>query len=237
MTYTKDNPLKCFFAFAGYDSQALALERLKRDYPDFDYTTIGWSEIDKDAITAHNALFPDAADKNYGDICKIDWTQVPDFDLFTYSFPCTDISAAGIQQGFSKNSGTRSSLLWECEEAVKVKRPKFLLMENVKALVSSKFIDGFHEWLRLLEGYGYNSFSEVLNAKDFGVPQNRERIFVISILREGNEPRYFFPKPFKLDKCLADVLDEDVEENFFLRDEMLSRFCVKSVENEEDDPT
>ena len=146
---------------------------------------------------------------------------------------CTDISAAGIQQGFQKGSGTRSSLLWECEEAIKIKRPRYLLMENVKALVSNKFIDGFHEWLRLLESYGYYSNSEVLNSKEFGVPQNRERIFVISILRDSFEPRYYFPKPFKLEKCLADVLDENVEESFFLRDEMLSRFCEKSVENEE----
>ena len=232
MKYTKNNPLRVFTAFSGYDSQCLALNRLKEDYPDFDYVCVGWSEIDDTAIDAHDALFPQDSDKNYGDISKIDWEQVPDIDLFTYSYPCTDISAAGLQQGFAKGSGTRSSLLWECEEAIKVKRPKYLLMENVKALVSAKFIDGFHEWLRLLESYGYSSFSEVLNAKDYGVPQNRERIFVVSILRGGSEPRYFFPKPFKLNKCLADVLQEDVDESFFLRDEMLARFCEKSLENE-----
>ena len=231
MRYDSNNPLRVFTAFSGYDSQCLALNRLRDEFPPFDYELVGWSEIDKDAITAHDALFPDAADKNYGDISKIDWHNVPDFDLFTYSFPCTDISAAGLQQGFSKASGTRSSLLWECEKAIAVKRPRYLLMENVKALVSNKFIDGFHEWLRLLEGYNYQSWSEVLNSKNYGIPQNRERIFVISALMDGSG-RYYFPKPFTLDKCLADVLDEDVDESFFLRDEMLARFCEKSIEND-----
>ena len=77
-----------------------------------DYECVGWSEIDKWAIKAHNAVFPELADRNYGDITKIDWNAVPNFDLFTYSFPCTDISSAGEQKGFNEDSGTRSSLLW-----------------------------------------------------------------------------------------------------------------------------
>lgn len=105
------------------------------------------------------------ADLNYGDISKIDWTQVPDFDLFTYSFPCTDISAAGLQKGLSKDSGTRSGLLWECEKAIKAKRPKYLLMENVKALVQKKFMPDFKAWLELLDQYGYDTFWQVCNAK------------------------------------------------------------------------
>lgn len=80
--------IRVFTAFSGYDSQCLALERLKRDYPEFDYDLVGWSEIDRHAIEAHDALFPQWADRNYGDISKIQWEQVPDFDLFTYSFPC-----------------------------------------------------------------------------------------------------------------------------------------------------
>lgn len=139
---------------------------------------------------------------------------------------CTDISAAGMQQGFSKDSGTRSSLLWECERAVAIKRPKYLLMENVKALVQSKFIKGFHEWLRLLESYGYYNFSKVLNSKDFGVAQNRERIFVISILATPNNPnpRFHFPQPFPLTKRLKDYLEENVSEKYYLSDKMLEYF-------------
>ena len=92
--YTKENPLRVFTAFSGYDSQCLALNRLG-----IDYDLVGWSEIDPAAIKAHDALFPQYADRNYGDISKIDWSQVPDFDLFTYSSPCTDFSNAGQQAG------------------------------------------------------------------------------------------------------------------------------------------
>lgn len=88
MKYNKDNPLRCFFAFEGYNSQGLALNRLKRDFPDFNWVCVGRSEIDKYAIAAADALFPEAKDKNYGSITDIDWSQVPDFDCFTYSFPC-----------------------------------------------------------------------------------------------------------------------------------------------------
>lgn len=111
-----------------------------------DYECVGWSEIDKWAIKAHNAVFPELADRNYGDITKIDWNAVPNFDLFTYSFPCTDISSAGEQKGFNEDSGTRSSLLWECRRPIAAKRPKFLLMENVKALVSEKYRPLFLKW-------------------------------------------------------------------------------------------
>lgn len=227
LIYNKDNPLKVFTAFSGYDSQLLALERLKNSFPDFDYTIAGWSEVDKYAIQAHNALFPEAADKNYGDISKIDWKQVPDFDLFTYSFPCTDISSAGQQKGLSEGSGTRSSLLWECIKAIGCKRPKYLLMENVKALVSKKFLSYFRKWEQYLTRLGYSNFSKVLNAKDYGVPQNRERIFMVSILDENAS--YHFPEPFPLERSLADVLEEDVPEKYFLTEDRLYGLALSNL--------
>lgn len=97
--YTKKNPLRCFFAFEGYNSQGIALSRLKRDYPDFDWICVGRSEIEPNAIKAADALFPKDKEKNFGDICKIDWHKVPDFDLLTMSSPCQDFSAAGKQRG------------------------------------------------------------------------------------------------------------------------------------------
>lgn len=215
--------IRVFEAFAGYGSQCLALNRLS-----IPYTLAGYSEIDPSAIIAHDALHPGA--KNYGDITKIDWQQVPSFDLFTYSFPCTDISAAGQQKGLSKGSGTRSSLLWECERAIRIKRPSYLLMENVKALVSKKFIKDFHEWLAILDNLGYVSFSKVINASECGVPQNRERIFVVSILKDHCETAYHFPSPIPLEKSLADVLDENVPDKYFLSEEMLARFCEKALQ-------
>ena len=215
--------LRVFTAFSGYDSQCLALERLKQNFPDFDYELVGWSEIDKYAIQAHNALFPQWADRNYGDISKIDWNKVPDFDLFTYSSPCQDFSNAGLQRGGDEGSGTRSSLLWECRRAIVAKLPKYLLLENVAALVSQKFLPLFNKWQAELASYGYSNFAQVLNAKDYGVPQNRERVFLVSIL--GNAS-YHFPKEMPLDKRLKDVLEEKVDEKYYLSDKMIDGFMA-----------
>lgn len=208
--------IKVFEAFAGYGSQAMALERLKRDFPQFDYTVVGISEIDKYAIKAYQAVHEHCP--NYGDISKIDWNNVPDFDLFTYSFPCTDISNAGQQKGLQKGSGTRSSLLWECQRAIEIKRPKYLLMENVSALLQQKFLPHFREWIELVGRLGYSSFVDTLNAKNFGIPQNRDRVFMVSIL---GDCQYHFPKPFPLEKRLKDVLEENVDEKYYLSDKMI----------------
>ena len=207
--------LKVFTAFSGYDSQCMALDRLHRHNPDFNYELVGWAEIDKYAIAAHNAVYPQWAERNYGDIAKIDWAQVPDFDLFTYSSPCQDFSQAGKQAGGTEGSGTRSSLLWECRRAILAKKPKYLLMENVAALVSQKFIRLFNAWQLELESYGYRNFAKVLNAKDYGVPQNRERIFMVSVLDE--QARYEFPDPMPLPLRLKDVLEPKVDERYYLK--------------------
>lgn len=210
--------LRVFEAFAGYGSQSLALERLKRNFPEFDDEVVGISEIDKYAVTAYNALHGDVP--NYGDISKIDWKEVPDFDLFTYSFPCTNLSNAGRQEGCEEGSGTASSLLWECRKAIVAKRPRYLLMENVKALVSLKFLPYFLKWQSELVSYGYSNFARVLNAKDFGVPQNRERIFMVSIL--DRQATYHFPEPFLLDRRIKDILEEDVDERYFLSEKLVN---------------
>lgn len=214
--------IRVFTAFSGYDSQCMALDRLHQHNPDFTYELVGWAEIDKYAIQAHNAVYPQWAERNYGDISKIDWAQVPDFDLFTYSSPCQDFSQAGKQAGGTEGSGTRSSLLWECRRAILAKRPKYLLMENVAALVSSKFIRLFNAWQLELESYGYRNFAKVLNAKDYGVPQNRERIFMVSVLDET--ARYEFPDPMPLTIRLKDVLEKEVEERYYLKADALEGF-------------
>ena len=219
--YTKENPLRVFTAFSGYDSQCLALNRLG-----IDYDLVGWSEIDPAAIKAHNALFPQYEERNYGDISKIDWSQVPDFDLFTYSSPCTDFSNAGAQAGGEEGSGTRSSLLWECRKTILAKKPKYLLFENVKALVSDKFLYLFEKWCKELESYGYANYYQVLNSKDYGVPQSRERIFMVSILKTDDEPDpyYEFPKPVPLTKCVEDVLEDNVPEKYYMKQEVTDRY-------------
>lgn len=240
MMYNKQNPLRVFTAFAGYDSQCLALDRVKANHPDFDYVLVGWSEFDPEskapiesqpAVIAHKALFPDSADRNYGDISKIDWNKVPDFDFLFYSSPCQSVSQAGLQHGFAEGSGTRSSLIWNVRDAVIAKKPKYLMLENVKAMVSDKFVGMFNLWQRELEKQGYANFAQVLNAKHYGIPQNRERIFLCSIRRDGDEePRYDFPKPFPLKKHLIDVLEDEVDERYFISDKMLSYF--RRVDND-----
>ena len=214
--------IRVFTAFSGYDSQCMALDRLHQHNPDFTYELVGWAEIDKYAIQAHNAVYPQWAERNYGDISKIDWAQVPDFDLFTYSSPCQDFSQAGKQAGGTEGSGTRSSLLWECRRAILAKRPKYLIMENVAALVSQKFIRLFNAWQLELESYGYRNFAKVLNAKDYGVPQNRERIFMVSVLDET--ARYEFPDPIPLTIRLKDVLEKEVEERYYLSEQQITTF-------------
>lgn len=205
--------IRLFEAFAGYGSQLMALRRLEKEFPDkIKIVPVGISEIDPHAIKAYQAVHGDVM--NYGDISKIDWSQVPDFDLFTYSSPCTDFSNAGKQMGGEEGSGTRSSLLWECRKAILAKKPKYLLMENVAALVQAKFIKLFNKWQLELESYGYKNFAKVLNAKNYNVPQNRERIFMVSILDEN--ARFEFPKPMPLTRKLKDVLEKDVDEKYYL---------------------
>ena len=197
--------LRVFEAFAGYGSQSIALRNLG-----VEYEVVAISEIDKYAIKAYEAIH--GPTNNLGDICKINPSDIPDHDLFTYSFPCQDLSVAGKQAGLGK--GTRSGLLYECEKVIEAKKPKYLLLENVKNLVGKKFKPQFDEWLEYLEGLGYTNYWQVLNAKNYGVPQNRERVFVVSILGE-HEP-YEFLKPIPLDKCIADILEDKVDEKYYI---------------------
>lgn len=215
--YDSIRPLRVISLFSGYDAQLLSLRRLKRDYPQFDYVCVGWSEIDKYACTAHDALFPEDKGKNLGDVSRIDWDKAPDCDLLTYSFPCTSISSAGQQKGLAEGSGTASSLLWEVRKAIRAMHPRFLVMENVPSLLHDKFRPYLMEWLRFLEEEGYSNFTKVLGAQDFGVPQHRDRVFCVSVL--GHDARYFFPRPFPLERKLRDVLEDDVDEGYYLSDE------------------
>ena len=232
--YNKENPLRVTTLFSGYDSQALALERLKESIPGFDYELVNWCEIDKYAIQAHNALFPQWADRNLGDISKVDWKTASPCDLLTYSSPCQDFSNAGLQKGGEEGSGTRSSLLWECRKAIEELKPKYLLMENVKALVSKKFAPTFLAWVETLNKLGYTSYYRVVNATNCGVPQNRERIFVVSVL--GDHKPFHFPMPIPLEKRLKDVLEPEVDDKYVLSDQAIEGF-LKHNENHEEKGT
>ena len=230
--YNKENPLRVFEAFSGYGSQHMALDEIKKKHPGFEYQVVGIAEIDKYALQAYGAVHGHCP--NYGDISLIDWEQVPDFDFFSYSSPCQDFSNAGLQKGGEEGSGTRSSLLWECRRAIEAKRPKYLMLENVKALVSKKFLPLFHKWLETLEGYGYTNYYAVLNAKDFGVPQNRERIFCISI--HGDHDIYHLPTPIPLEIRLKDILEEEVDDKYVLSEKAIQGF-LKHNENHQEKGT
>lgn len=162
---------------------------------------------------------------NYGDIQRINPTTLPDFDLFTYSFPCQDISVAGYQCGLNEDSGTRSSLLWECCKIIETKRPKYLLMENVKNLVGKNHKDNFLKFLDYLESLGYKNSWAVLNARDYGVPQNRERVFCISELESKRD--FVFPEPIGLKFKLEDILEKDVDEKYYLNNGQVTDKPIK----------
>ena len=234
--FTNENPLKVFTTFSGYDSQCLALK--KAGIP---FDLVGWSEIEKRAITAHNALFPEYKDRNYGDICKIDWNDVPDFDLFTYSSPCQSFSIAGQMFGGEEGSGTKSSLLWECTKAIEIKRPKYLMLENVEMLVSQNFIHTFNKWVGFLASLGYTSYWKILNGNEYGIPQDRSRIFVVSVMDPKTE--FVFPKAKKLTSSVEDYMltkeelgqdlyrklcaDEDIVNNYVRYNNHFLKFAVK----------
>lgn len=223
--------------FSGYDSQLMACDALKQKHPDFQWTCDGWSDIDKYACQMHNLVFPQFADKALGDITKVDWHKVKqqlndaEVDLFTYSSPCQDISLAGKQMGLAEGSNTRSALLWKVADAVEVLRPKYLLQENVSALVSQTFMPDFQRWLDRLSALGYVNRWARLNAKDYGVPQNRDRVFCVS-MRKDVAFDFQFPQPTKLERCLADMLEDTVSTSYFLKDEPVHRFLVQNEKDE-----
>lgn len=187
--------------FAGIGAQAKTLENLE-----IDFQSVAISEIDKFAIKSYELLHGPA--NNLGDVSLIDSQSVPDCDLLTYSFPCQSISIIGQQAGLDEGSHTKSSLLWECKKIIEAKRPKYLLMENVKNLIGKKHIDNFNKWLDYLSGLGYKNYWKVLNAVDYGAAQSRERLFCVSIL--GDEV-FDFPKLRPRIAKLKDILSPENE--------------------------
>ena len=216
--------------FSGIGSQVAALKRLG-----VDYECVGISKIDKYAIKSYEGI--NGPTHNYGDISKID--RLDYTDLLIYSSPCVDFSLAGKQAGLIDTDGkqTRSGLLLEVGRLLMKMSdekilPKYLLMENVKNLVGKKFKPAFDIWLKALEAIGYNNYWKVLNAKDYGVPQNRERVFVVSIRKDVDTHGYTFPEPFKLERRLKDVLETNVDEKYYLKQELVETFVERLAKRE-----
>lgn len=205
--------------FSGIGAQRAALERAG-----IPYKIVGISEIDRFAIKSYTAIHGET--RNYGDISKVD--KLDYADLWTYSFPCQSVSVCGKQEGIIKGV-TRSGLLYEVQRLLESARrdmtlPKYLILENVKNLVGKKFRWQFDDWLNWLSELGYNSYWEVLNAKDFGVPQNRERVFAVSIRKDIDSGGFHFPSGFSSPVKLIDLLEPMVDDNLYLPDDVVKRY-------------
>ena len=190
-----------------------------------DYDLVGYSEIDKYASKSYAALHNVVESMNLGDITKINEKELPkDIDLITYVYPCQDISLAGKQKGLFNEDGskTRSGLFFDALRIIEEIQPRVAIAENVKNLVGKKFKPQFDIILDSLENAGYNNYWQVLNAKDYGIPQNRERVFIVSI-RKDIDNGFEFPKAVPLQLRLKDMLDDEVDEKYYLSKEQIDR--------------
>lgn len=211
--------LKLLSLFSGIGAFEKALSNIG-----VDYDLVGFSEIDKYAIKSYCAIHNVSEDLNLGDITKIDIKKLPkNIDMITHGSPCQDYSIAGKQEGGDKGSGTRSSLMWYSVEIIRHCKPKYVIWENVKNVLSKKHKHNFDKYIKDLENIGYTSYYEVLNAKDFGIPQNRERVYCISIYK-GIADNFKFPQGKKLTVRLKDILEDSVDEKYYLSEEIQNRF-------------
>lgn len=197
------------------------------------YELINFCEFDKYAEKSYCAVHDIDSSLNLGDITKVNEKEIADFNMMTWGFPCTDISVAGKQKGFIDKDGnkTRSGMYYEGIRILREKKPALSIVENVKALTSKKFKDEFDMVLRDLDEAGYNTYWQILNAKDYGIPQNRERVFLISIRKDLDNGNFVFPKGFDNGLRLKDLLDNEVDEKYYLSEKLQSRF-VSKIEGE-----
>ena len=221
------------------------------------YELVHFCECDKYAIQSYCAVHDEPEEKNLGDITKVDENTLKDFDVMFFGSPCQSFSISGRQAGSmwkcedcgeeynpltvhyterkrcpkcgSENlSGTRSSLLIEAMRILRKAKPKWGIFENVKNLTGKKFIDTFNMFLEELHEYGYSTYYKVLNAKDYGIPQNRERVYVVFILKELDNGKFKFPEPFDNGIRLKDMLDDEVDESYYLNNDRADN-CIKDI--------
>lgn len=211
--FTTEHPLRLVELFAGIGAQAAALERMGVPY------TSTVCEIDPKAYDAYCAIHGPAP--NLGDITEVE--RLPECDMLTYSFPCQDLSTAGLRKGMAEGSGTRSSLLWEVGRLLDASpKPRWLVMENVAAILHAKNRPFFDRWVGRLSDMGYVSTWKVLNALDYGVPQHRERCIMVSVL---GGPAYRFPDPpGRGGARLRDLMEEDPDPSLYISDELARTF-------------
>lgn len=200
--------IKVLELFGGIGACSKALERLGIEYEIADYV-----EIDKYAVKSFNAMHG----TNFAPQDIREWNKNIEVDLIMHGSPCQDFSSAGHNAGGDKGSGTRSSLMYETVRIVEQLKPKYVIWENVKNLLSQKHKHNFDAYLGTMEQLGYKSVYKVLNSKDYGIPQNRERVFTISIRNDINKS-FIFPQPQGLKLRLQDVLEKQVDKKFYITD-------------------
>ncbi len=208
------NKLKVLELFGGIGACSKALERLGIDYEIADYV-----EIDKYAVASFNAIH----NTNFEPQDITQWDKDIEVDLVMHGSPCQDFSLAGLQAGGDEGSGTRSSLMYETIRIVKKLKPKYVVWENVKNLLSKKHRHNFDAYLETMEQLGYKNYYQVLNAKDYGIPQNRERIFTISIANDIDK-EFIFPPKQELKLKLKDMLEDEVDEKYYLNESTLINY-------------
>jgi DNA (cytosine-5)-methyltransferase 1 len=217
--------LRVLSLFSGIGAFEKALKNIGKDFE-----LVNYCEIDKYASKAYSMIHNVSEDLNLHDVTKIDTSKLHDIDLITYGFPCQDISIAGKQKGFTDNKGnrTRSGLFFEALRIIEDTKPKYAIAENVKALTSKKFKNEFETVLNSLNNAGYTNYYAVLNAKDYGIPQNRERIFIVSIRNDLNCGLFQFPIKRKLNVRLKDYLEKEVDDKYYIDNER-SRNLINQI--------
>lgn len=225
----------------------------KNNYCEKNWKLVNFCEFDKYATSSYCAIHNENESKNLGDITKVDETKLEPFNMICGGSPCQDFSVAGKQKGSvwtCKDCGheynpltvhwserdkcpccgsnniekTRSSLLVEYLRVIRANKPNFGMYENVKNIVGKQFKDTFKMFTDELDEYGYNVYWKVLNAKDYGVPQNRERVYLIFIKKELDNGKFTYPEPFDNGMRLKDILEENVDEKYYLSKEVQDRF-------------
>lgn len=209
----------CFSTFSGIGAFEKGFDKINQPYDLY-----GYCEIDKYASKAYALIHNTDERMNYGDITTIDETKIEkNLDFFTYGFPCQDISLAGNQKGLVDEQGnkTRSGLVWDATRIIRASQPKIAIAENVKNLVGKKFTNEFQAILEELEECGYNNYWKVLNAKEHGVAQNRERVFIVSIRKDIDLGLFKWTETEELTTRLTDYLEDEVDEKYFLSDKQV----------------
>lgn len=219
--------MKVLSLFSGIGAFEKAINNLE-----IPFELVGFSEIDKYATASYCAIHGISESMNLGDITKIDEKALPrSIDLITYGFPCQDISTGGKQKGLFNEDGTRtrSGLFFDALRIIEETKPKFAIAENVKNLTSKKFNAQFQVVLQSLECAGYNNYWKVLNAKNFGIPQNRERVFIVSIRKDIDTGTFLFPEGFPLQTELKDFTEDDVHGKYYIDCDIASQQIIKTI--------